>query len=106
MAFHGENMIHMWCNYDHDNLTVRDSYNISTVTDIGTGRLKFTFSTNAANDDFCYSGMMGNATGTTGNARHYMNDASPNVAYMRIRYRYVTSTIDDSLVSIICVGEN
>ena len=43
MAFRGENFVHMWVNYDHDTQTVRDSYNIASVTDVGTGRLTFNF---------------------------------------------------------------
>ena len=106
MAFHGENVILMWVNYDHDNITVRDSYNCTSGTDIGTGRVRFNFSTNVENVNYCYSGMMGNATGTTGTARRYMNDGGPYTDWMQVRYRYVTSTLDDDLVSMICFGEN
>lgn len=106
MAFRGENMVHMWINYNHETTTVRDSYNIASVTDVGTGRLRFNFSTNGSSTNWTYSGMMGNSTGTTGTARHHMNDAQPNVDQISIRYRYNASTLDDELVSIICVGEN
>lgn len=106
MAFRGENFVHMWINFDHDNLTVRDSYNISSVGDVGTGRLRFNFSTNAANINYCYSGVAGNATGTTGTARFIMNDDDLEVSNFRIRYRYNQAVLDDSLVSIICVGES
>lgn len=106
MAFLGENFVHMWINFDHDTLTVRDSYNIASVDDVGTGRLRFNFSTNAANVNYCFSGVAGNATSTTGTARFIINDDSFSVSNFRIRYRYNQGVIDDSLVSIICVGES
>ena len=106
MAFRGENFVHMWINFDHDTLTVRDSYNIASVDDVGTGRLRFNFSTNAANVNYCFSGVTGNATGSTGTARFIINDDAFSVSNFRIRYRYNLGVLDDNLVSIICVGES
>ena len=106
MAFRGENFVLMWINFNHDNLAVRDSYNVASVTDVGTGRLRFNFSTNAENLNYCYSGVAGNATGTTGTARFIINDDELTVSSFRIRYRFNGGVLDDNLVNIICVGES
>ena len=106
MAYFGENFIHAWCNANHDSVSVRDSYNISSITDNGTGRMKFNFSTNANNTTYVFSGIAGNQTGTTTVGRILMNDAAVNVAHFSIRYRSVSTVLDDNLVSVICVAEN
>ena len=54
MALFGENTVHAWANINckSGQDTVRDSYNISSVTDTATGRQTFNFSTNAADNNY------------------------------------------------------
>lgn len=51
MAYFGDNAIHAWGNAN-DNGTLRTGYNISGVTDNGSGDMTATFSTNAANSNY------------------------------------------------------
>ena len=44
MAFFGENACSAWLNHDHIDNTIRDSYNVSSVTDLSTGEIKMNFS--------------------------------------------------------------
>tara|TARA_A100001515_G_scaffold103245_1_gene83855 strand:+ start:1400 stop:1717 length:318 start_codon:yes stop_codon:yes gene_type:complete len=105
MAFRGENFVHMWVNYDHDTQTVRDSYNIASVTDVGTGRLTFNFSTNANNANYAYAGIAGNANSTTTSGRTFSNEGTA-VGSFSVRYRAASATLDDDLVTVICVAES
>ena len=104
MAFRGENFVHMWVNYDHDTQTVRDSYNIASVTDVGTGRLTFNFSTNATNANYAYSGIAGNS-GTTTAGRTFSNEGTA-LGSFSVRYRSATAVLDDALVTVICVAKS
>jgi len=45
----------IWCNADQTG-TVRDSLNISGITDEGTGDVTFTFSNAVSNDDYALTG--------------------------------------------------
>jgi hypothetical protein len=105
MAFRGGNFVHMWVNFDHDTLTVRDSYNIASVTDVGTGRLTFNFSINANNATYAYAAIAGNASGTTTSGRTFSNEGTA-VGSFSVRYRYNQAVLDDSLVNAICVAES
>ena len=105
MAFRGENFVHMWVNYDHDTQTVRDSYNIASVTDVGTGRLTFNFSTNANNANYAYSAIAGNKTGTTTSGRTFSNEGTAAGSFS-VRYRASSGVLDDNLVTVICVAES
>ena len=114
MAYFGENTCHAWANINCVNGqdTVRDSYNISSVTDIGTGRQQFNFSTNAINNDFAIAALSGNQTSTTTAPRTQNPDAAFNVAHFTIRNMTIaggtSGTVvarNDSLIHIICCAD-
>jgi hypothetical protein len=107
MAFRGENFVHAWANFKTSGTPeVRDSYNISSITDVGTGRSKFNFSINASNANYVFSCLGGNSSGTTTSGRCQQNDASPNVAHFSIRNRSSAGPRDDSLMNMICIAES
>ena len=108
MAFRGGNFVHMWVNFDHDTLTVRDSYNIASVTDVGTGRLTFNFSINANNATYAYAAIAGNASGTTTSGRTQNNDEALSVGTFRIRNYNATAGTnkDDTFVSVIVISDS
>ena len=54
----------MWCNADQTG-TIRDSLNISGITDEGTGDVTFTCSNAASNDDYALTGSCRRASTTT-----------------------------------------
>ena len=110
MAYFGENTCHAWANINCVNGqdTVRDSYNISSVTDIGTGRQQFNFSTNAINNDFVYVSMAGNVSSTTTSGRTQNNDNSQTTSSFRLRNLNTNSDTnkDDTLVNVIVISDN
>ena len=53
MAFIGDNACHVWINYNGDNNSIRDSHNVSSITDHGSGDQTINFSVTFSNDDIC-----------------------------------------------------
>jgi|TARA_R100000149_G_scaffold8795_2_gene2405 hypothetical protein len=112
MALFGENTVHAWaqinCVTGQD--TIRDSYNVSSVTDIGTGRQQFNFSTNAINNDFAVACLSGNVSGSTTAPRTQNPDAEFNVAHFTIRNMNIDNNqsgtaVNDSLINVICCAD-
>jgi hypothetical protein len=57
-----------WCNLEGNiaTLTIRDSFNVASVTDTATGRHGLNFTNSFGSSNFCMSGSTrGNAAGTT-----------------------------------------
>ena len=110
MPYFGENAIHAWAQAEQSGTpSVRDSYNISSVTDVATGRLGFNFSVAAINNDYAFTALSGNVTGTTTSARAINNDATVTTTYFAIRNLNVNNTnavVDDSLINVIVVSNS
>ena len=51
MAIHSEQIATIWAQFNQS--SVRDSYNVSSVTDNTTGDYTVNFSSNMSNDDYC-----------------------------------------------------
>ena len=82
----------IWCNADQTG-TIRDSLNISGITDGGTGDVTFTFSNATSNDDYALTGSCRRASTTTEAfvfAIHTMATAS-----CRARHMYLGQTAYD-----------
>ena len=111
MASFGENAVHAWANINQDSSqSIVDSYNMSSLDDVATGRTRFNFSTAAINNDFSYICVAGNRTGTTTSSRTQNNDESLTTTSCRIRNFVVSgssdSLTDDSYLSIIILSDN
>ena len=110
MPYFGENAIHAWAQAEQSGTpSVRDSYNISSLTDVAQGRLGFDFSVAAINNDYSFVALTGNATGTTTSGRTVNNDATPTTTYFAIRNLNMNNTnnpTDDSLINVIVVSNN
>tara|TARA_R110002050_G_scaffold12267_5_gene40436 strand:- start:1664 stop:2074 length:411 start_codon:yes stop_codon:yes gene_type:complete len=52
----------VWINVNQNDHAIRDSFNVSGVTDNGTGRTETGFSNNMANDDYAVSGISRDGT--------------------------------------------
>lgn len=111
MASFGENAVHAWANINQNSSqSIVDSYNMSSLDDVATGRTRFNFSTAAINNDFSYICVAGNRTGTTTSSRTQNNDESLTTTSCRIRNFVVSgssdSLTDDSYLSIIILSDN
>ena len=63
MAFIGTNAAVVWVNTTGTG-SVRDSYNVSSVTNNGTGDLTISFTNNLADNDYAITGLLDNYEGT------------------------------------------
>ena len=109
MASFGENAVHAWARVNQTgSQSVTDSYNVSSITDSGTGRTQFNFSTNAINNDFAYVSMAGNVNSTTTSGRTQNNDNSQTTSSFRLRNLNTNSDsqTDDSLINVIVISDN
>ena len=73
-------------------IALRDSHNVSSITDQGTGNYRVTFSNNMVNNSysFVYGG------GSTGGAETtFQMDGTPNVAYSEIQLKNAAGTVTD-----------
>tara|TARA_R100001129_G_scaffold175071_1_gene147882 strand:- start:202 stop:594 length:393 start_codon:yes stop_codon:yes gene_type:complete len=43
----------VWVNFNGNSFGIRDSFNVGSVTDHGTGQYTINFATNMSNDDYC-----------------------------------------------------
>ncbi len=63
MAYFGENAIHMWVNASgYGTPSARDSYNLDSISDNGTGDFTLNFTTAAPNTNYCVLGSNIGAT--------------------------------------------
>jgi len=76
-----------WVNFDADpSVSIRQSYNVSSITDTATGRFTINFSTAMLDADYCFSGSGGNQTGTTSGGRMVGPDGTKTTSALPVRY--------------------
>ena len=55
----------VWINFNGEGtIAARDSFNIGSLTDVGTARYRANLSNNMSNDDYCVAGSVGEVSGT------------------------------------------
>ena len=97
-----------WINLDSTQAAasmIRESYNVSSMTDTATGRYTINFSTALSNANYCFAGSGGNNTGTTTNGRDITNDGTRTTSALPIRVtRDNDVAVEDSYVGVIVFG--
>ena len=97
-----------WINLDSTQAAasmIRESYNVSSMTDTATGRYTINFSTALSNANFCFAGSAGNNAGTTTNGRDITNDGTRTTSALPIRVtRDNDVAVEDSYVGVIVFG--
>ena len=97
-----------WVNLDSTQAAasmIRESYNVSSMTDTATGRYTINFSTALSNANFCFAGSAGNNAGTTTNGRDVTNDGTRTTSALPIRVtRDNDVAVEDSYVGVIVFG--
>ena len=56
-----------WVNFDGNGPTIRDSGNVSSITDVSTGRFTVNFATSMPDNDYALAGSGDNSGGSQGN---------------------------------------
>ena len=80
----------VWANYDGNSNSVRDSHNVSSVTDNGTGDYTYTFSNNLANTN--YAVVSGVHNGTSHGDFQDVDAMLNNVGSVQVKIGYVSAT--------------
>ena len=85
-------------------MSLRDSYNFSSVTDVAQGRIKFSFDVDAVASKYAIATLSGNNSGTTTSARTQNLDSSRAAANFIIRnlnMNSANSVTDDTYIGVI-----
>ena len=97
-----------WCHWTQvSTQTIRDSFNISGVTDTGTGKTTLSINNDMSNDDWAGSmyqnGNAGTGTGDWDNhyAGGFISRATGSVACVS----YASALVDAGLVDVIILGD-
>ena len=53
MAYHGDNAIEMWINFSGESTSVRDSYNVQSLSDNTGGSFTISIGTDMSNTNYC-----------------------------------------------------
>jgi len=96
-----------WAVFDQDSgLSELNDYNVSSVTDIGTGRFAVNFAVAFPNVNYVASGMSGNRTGNTTSGRDITRDGewTTSTAYHRVTSG-TNTTNDDGYVGVAYFGD-
>ena len=105
MAMFGENTCKAWADANMGGtMSLRDSYNFSSVTDIGTGRIRFSFDVDAVASKYSIATLSGNNSGTTTSGRTQNLDSSRAAANFIIRNLNMNSAnavVDDTYIGVI-----
>ena len=97
-----------WCHWTQvSTQTIRDSFNVSGITDTGTGKTTLSINNDMSNDDWAGSmyqnGHSGTGTGDWDNhyAGGFISRATGSVAIVS----YASALVDAGLVDVIIVGD-
>ena len=105
MAMFGENTCKAWADASMaGTMSLRDSYNFSSVTDVAQGRIKFSFDVDAVASKYAIATLSGNNSGTTTSGRTRNLDSSRAAANFTIRNLNMNNTnnaTDDTYMGVI-----
>ena len=116
MAFIGDNACHVWINYNGDNNTIRDSHNVSSLTDNGSGDHTINFSVTFSNND--YALVLNQRLDTSGGAPNIVHTGNEHDDNTTTSAQIVSGTgnqnaaggsgsfSDCASVHVVIVGEN
>ena len=97
-----------WINLDSTQAAasmIRESYNVSSMTDTATGRYTINFSTALSNANYCFAGSAGNNASTTTIGRDVSQDGTRTTSALPIRVtRDNDVAVEDSYVGVIVFG--
>ena len=101
----GENTCKAWADASMSGtMSLRDSYNFSSVTDIATGRIRFSFDVDAVASKYAIATLAGNNSGTTTSGRTQNLDSSRaagNFIIRNLNMNSANATVDDTYIGVI-----
>ena len=99
----------VWINFQGSGtVAIRDSYNISSLTDNGTGDYSLAYSDNFSNDDYCLAGTAGYNSEYIAN---HLNGSGQSTTYstsscrFSVRHVYNNNLSDANHVEVMIMGD-
>jgi hypothetical protein len=93
-----------WVNFNGESSGFRDSHNVSSISDITSGRHYVNFSNSMANTNYCISGSLADSSGLTSN-RDCIFQAVPNSTSRCIVNAYCGGQSDMQWFSVLVFGD-
>jgi len=92
-----------WVNFNGQNtIAIRDSENVSSITDNGAGQYTVNFTTAMANANYLSQGMAGQTTTSMRNVAQPFDASPPTTTSCRYNVTYANSSVVDALV--VCIS--
>ena len=90
-----------WVNFNGTGtVAIRASGNVSSITDIATGRFGINFAVAMPDTNYVFSGSSGNLGTTTSSGRSINADGTYSTTRVDIRDVYTSTAIDDTLINV------
>jgi len=99
----------VWVNFNGTNNSIRQDYNVSSITDHGTANYTINFSTSLGDNDYCSMGMCTDATnsggiGTVGFYSQYYQSIDTTMSATSLRINTVNTENSGVDSPAVCVG--
>ena len=100
----------VWVNFNGNSFGIRDSFNVGSVTDHGTGQYTVNFATNMSNDDYCLtvSHSLNPHNNITHGTLYIYDESSQTTSGVRVHNcnnQGSSQTIDKNIVCVSIFGD-
>ena len=100
----------VWVNFNGNSFGIRDSFNVGSVTDHGTGQYTVNFATNMSNDDYCLtvSHSLNPHNNITHGTLYIYDESSQTTSGVRVHNcnnQGSSQTVDKNLVCVSIFGD-
>ena len=99
-----------WVNFNGNSFGIRDSFNVGSVTDHGTGQYTINFATNMSNDDYCLtvSHSLNPHNSITHGTLYIYDESSQTTSGVRVHNcnnQGSSQTVDKNIVCVSIFGD-
>ena len=99
-----------WVNFNGNSFGIRDSFNVGSVTDHGTGQYTINFATNMSNDDYCLtvSHSLNPHNNITHGTLYIYDESSQTTSGVRVHNcnnQGSSQTVDKNIVCVSIFGD-
>ena len=100
----------VWVNFNGNSFGIRDSFNVGSVTDHGTGQYTVNFATNMSNDDYCLtvSHSLNPHNSITHGTLYIYDESSQTTSGVRVHNcnnQGSSQTVDKNIVCVSIFGD-
>ena len=100
----------VWVNFNGNSFGIRDSFNVGSVTDHGTGQYTINFATNMSNDDYCLtvSHSLNPHNSITHGTLYIYDESSQTTSGVRVHNcnnQGSSQTVDKNIVCVSIFGD-